>query len=312
METVHFNYNPFQIARLILIHYFEKELQSFNMKNLSHKNYPIEYSCPKFVVRSVNDTIDTLTDKQLEEIMTKIGEEKKVTDEFKTNEHVAEIFDRIVKTDLFKSFLKTNHIKYLPLDSCVIDKTTDRIYKATFGKHFETIMNIIALYPELNTLGKQDDFVLNKLEIIGAKKDDIEYYTPDDIVEKNNSNLKEYDYLAVFEKVYDDTLKSLSTPKPKEPNWYLEINAKTAIRPLKIFTHSKNIIIHNLVKYRLIDEVLKDFPEYFEDVSSDIINFAIETIKPIKTTELNGIELMELYPTYALTLKDYPDLEIYK
>lgn len=89
-----------------------------------------------------------------------------------------------------------------PFDNYIVDKTTNKLYKTQFGRHFETIMNIIQLHPELDTVEKQDDFVMSQLKLVGTTHEQ-NYYTPKDLVfHHNKSELKSFDYYKEFLNIY--------------------------------------------------------------------------------------------------------------
>lgn len=62
-------------------------------------------------------------------------------------------------------------------------------------------MNIIQLHPELDTVEKQDDFVISQLKLVGTTHEQ-NYYTPKDLVFHKNTELKEFDYYKEFLNIY--------------------------------------------------------------------------------------------------------------
>ena len=63
-------------------------------------------------------------------------------------------------------------------------------------------MNIIQLHPELDTVEKQDDFVMSQLKLVGTNHEQ-NYYTPKDLVFHNNkTELKSFNYYKEFLKIY--------------------------------------------------------------------------------------------------------------
>lgn len=127
-------------------------------------------------------------------------------DEFNIADHIDIIFDRITKTDEFKKYLKDAFFDIPPFDNYIVDKTTKKVYKTDFAHHFETIMQIIQLHPELDTVEKQDDFVMNNLKLVGADRDQ-NYYTPKDLVYINaaeQQGIEDFDYYENFLKIYEE------------------------------------------------------------------------------------------------------------
>lgn len=190
-EQVYFNYNPFHLTRLMLNMYMNRELNNFGN---TKKTY--------YMQKAVQDTTEYVSDEFLENIMETIAKEHGYDEEFNIANHIDIIFDRIIKTEEFKKYLKESFFDIPPFDNYIIDKTTNKLYKTQFGRHFETIMNIIQLHPELDTVEKQDDFVMSQLKLVGTNHEQ-NYYTPKDLVFHNNkTELKSFDYYKEFLNIY--------------------------------------------------------------------------------------------------------------
>jgi hypothetical protein len=154
-----------------------------------------------YMQKAVQDTTKYVSDAFLETIMEKIAKEHGYDKEFNLANHINIIFDRIIKTEEFKKYLKESFFEIPPLDNYIVDKKTNKLYETQFGKHFETIMNIIQSHPELDTVEKQDDFVMSQLKLVGTTHEQ-NYYTPKDLVFHNKSELKSFDYYKEFLKTY--------------------------------------------------------------------------------------------------------------
>lgn len=190
-EQVYFNYNPFHLTRLMLNMYMNKELNNFGNTKETY-----------YMQKAVQDITEYVSDEFLENIMETIAKEHGYDDEFNIANHINIIFDRIIKTEEFKKYLKESFFEIPPFDNYIVDKKTNKLYKTQFGKHFETIMNIIQLHPELDTVEKQDDFVMSQLKLVGTTHEQ-KYYTPKDLVLHNNkTELKSFDYYKEFLKIY--------------------------------------------------------------------------------------------------------------
>lgn len=189
-EQVYFNYNPFYLTRLMLNMYVNRELNNFGNTKETY-----------YIQKAVQDTTEYVSDAFLETIMETIAKEHDYNEEFNIANHIDIIFDQIIKTEEFKKYLKEAFFEIPPFDNYIVDKTTNKLYKTKFGKHFETIMNIIQLHPELDTVEKQDDFVISQLKLVGTYHEQ-NYYTPKDLVFHNNTKLKEFDYYKEFLKIY--------------------------------------------------------------------------------------------------------------
>ena len=193
-EQVYFNYNPFHLTRLMLNMYMNRELNNFGNTKETY-----------YIQKAVQDTTEYVSDEFLENIMETIAKEHGYNDEFNIANHIDMIFDKIIKTEEFKKYLKEAFFEIPPFDNYIVDKTTNKLYKTQFGKHLETIMNIIQQHPELDTVEKQDDFVMSQLKLVGTTHEQ-NYYTPKDLVFHNNTELKEFDYYKEFLKIYKKSI----------------------------------------------------------------------------------------------------------
>ena len=193
-EQVYFNYNPLYLTRLMINMYVNRQLNNFG------DTHETEY-----IQKAVQDTTEYVPDDFLDDIMKTIAKEQGCKDEFNISNHIDIIFDRITKTDEFKKYLKDAFFNIPPFDTYIVDKTTNKVYKTDFAHHFETIMDIIQLYPELDTVEKQDNFVMNNLKLVGTDRDQ-SYYTPKDLVYINDEQpeIKDFDYYENFLKIYED------------------------------------------------------------------------------------------------------------
>ena len=193
-EQVYFNYNPFHLTRLMLNMYVNRELNNFGNTKETY-----------YIQKAIQDITEYVSDEFLENIMETIAKEHGYDDEFNIANHINIIFDRIIKTEEFKKYLKEAFFEIPPFDNYIVDKTTNKLYKTQFGNHFATIMDIIQQHPELDTVEKQDDFVMSQLKLVGTTHEQ-NYYTPKDLVFHNNTNLKEFDYYKEFLKIYKKSI----------------------------------------------------------------------------------------------------------
>lgn len=193
-EQVYFNYNPFHLTRLMLNMYMNRELNNFGNTKETY-----------YIQKAVQDTTEYVSDEFLENIMETIAKEHGYDDEFNIANHINIIFDRIIKTEEFKKYLKEAFFEIPPFDNYIVDKTTNKLYKTQFGNHFATIMDIIQQHPELDTVEKQDDFVMSQLKLVGTTHEQ-NYYTPKDLVFHNNTELKEFDYYKEFLNIYKKSI----------------------------------------------------------------------------------------------------------
>lgn len=193
-EQVYFNYNPFHLTRLMLNMYMNRELNNFGNTKETY-----------YIQKAVQDITEYVSDEFLENVMETIAKEHGYDDEFNIANHIDMIFDKIIKTEEFKKYLKEAFFEIPPFDNYIVDKTTNKLYKTQFGKHFETIINIIQLHPELDTVEKQDEFVMSQLKLAGTTHEQ-NYYTPKDLVFHKNTELKEFDYYKEFLNIYKKSI----------------------------------------------------------------------------------------------------------
>ena len=76
-----------------------------------------------------------------------------------------------------------------------------------FLHHFLLAYNLQNLpHPELDTVEKQDEFVISQLKLVGTTHEQ-NYYTPKDLVSHNNkTELKSFDYYNEFLKIYNKNI----------------------------------------------------------------------------------------------------------
>ena len=184
--SIPFQVDPLWMTRQILNIFWETNLHQFNAMEISYQNTPFRHRVPKAIIYSINEVLMEIDDQLLEECISKaissgdytIGKDPKET---------LEILKTICQTNIFKKILDANHAKKPVTISYVFDKTTNIEYLADFGHHADTILTIVASHPELDTVEKADQFIMNDLIIKGYA--DNAYYVPDGELED-----KQYDY----------------------------------------------------------------------------------------------------------------------
>lgn len=184
--SIPFQVDPLWMTRQILNIFWETNLHQFNAMEISYQNAPFRHRVPKAIIYSINEVLMKIDDQLLEECISKaissgdytIGKDPKET---------LEILKTICQTNLFKKILDANHAKKPVTISYVFDKTTNIEYLADFGHHADTILTIVASHPELDTVEKADQFIMNDLIIEGYAGNS--YYVPDGELED-----KQYEY----------------------------------------------------------------------------------------------------------------------
>lgn len=90
-ETLHFQYDPIQLARQLLIIYFESKLKAFDTSLLSHGNYEIKYETPVFIREAVYDALENMSEYKIQDFMGQVAKFYDITGEFKFDLYLPEI-----------------------------------------------------------------------------------------------------------------------------------------------------------------------------------------------------------------------------
>ncbi len=310
-ETLHFQYDPIELAKQLLIIYFESKLKAFDTNLLSHGNYEIKYETPVFIREAVYDALENISDYKLNDFMIQVAKFYDITDEFKFDLYLPEIFERIVESDYFLKILEKCYQKHPVFKSYVKDLTNGNIYQARYAHHYEVVVAILSQHPELDDPEKQDDFVMNQLKLIGESYNQA-WYKPKYFVthKEDNSKLYQYDYKAAFEKVYHDARSAYKTEKP-EPSWNIIIDDYYNGKYINKIIKDKSKIIKYLVQYNVLEEAQDFEPKFFTDDIKDIINF-VQSDSELINTKSDDAELVDLKPTYDTIGYDREELIIYK
>lgn len=310
-QTLHFQYDPMELAKQILIIYFESELKAFDTSLLSHGNYEIKYETPVFIREAVYDALENISDYKLNDFMTQVAKFYDITDEFKFDLYLPQIFEKIIESEYFLEILEKYHQKHPVFDSYVKDLTSGIIYKAKYTCHYETIIAIISQHPELDTPEKQDDFVMTQLKLVGESYNQ-DWYKPKYFVvpKEDNSKLYQYDVQAAFNRVYTDALIANKTEKP-EPSWNIVIDDYENNKFINKIIKDKSKVIKYLVKYNVLKKAQDFEPEFFTDDIEDIINF-VQSDSDLINIKSYDAELVELKPTYDTIRYNREELIIYK
>ena len=309
-ETLHFQYDPMELAKQLLIIYFESKLKTFDMSLLSHGNYEIKYETPVFIREAVYDALENMSDYQLQSFMTQVAKFYDITDEFKFDLYLPEIFERIVESDYFLEILEKCYQKHPVFDSYVKDLTNNNIYKVNYSCHYEVVVAILSQHPELDTPEKQDDFVMNQLKLVGENYNQA-WYKPKYFVryKDDDTKLYQYDYKAVFEKVYHDARSAYRAEKP-EPSWNIIIDDYDNEKFINKIIKDKKKVIKYLIKYNLLEEAQDLEPDFFTDDIEDIIQF-VQNDDDLFNIKSDNAELVKLRPVHD-TVCYREELVIYK
>jgi len=87
-----------ELAKQLLIIYFESKLKAFDTSLLSHGNYEIKYETPVFICKAVYDALENMSDYQIEYFMGSVAKDYDIKDEFKFDLYLPQIFKKIIKS----------------------------------------------------------------------------------------------------------------------------------------------------------------------------------------------------------------------
>ena len=253
--SIPFQVDPLWMTRQILNIFWETNLHQFNAMEISYQNAPFRHRVPKAIIYSINEVLMEIDDQLLEECISKaissgdytIGKDPKET---------LEILKTICQTNLFKKILDANHAKKPVTDSYVFDKTTNIEYLADFGHHADTILTIVANHPELDTVEKADQFVMNDLIIKGYA--DNAYYVPDGELED-----KQYEYDLCKYRVHRLTAVDLEVTTQKLLDLFYDQHVKVSdpdFEPVYVYQLAYT---NEYTQATFIEEYGKFVDEYF-------------------------------------------------
>lgn len=310
-QTLHFQYDPIQLARQLLIIYFESKLKAFDTNLLSHGNYEIKYETPVFIREAVYDALENISDYKLQGFMGQVAKDYDITDEFKFDLYLPQIFKKIIDSEYFLNILAKNYRRHPVFTSYVKDLTNDNIYKANYSCHYEVVVAILSQHPELDTPEKQDDFVMNQLKLVGESYNQA-WYKPKHFIKHKDDDTKlyQYDYKAAFEKVYNDAISANKSEKP-EPSWHIIIDDYENNKLINKIIKDKSKVVKYLVQYNVLEEAQDFEPEFFTDDIEDIISF-VQSDSELINTKSDDAELVDLKPTYDTIGYGREELIIYK
>ena len=300
-----------ELAKQLLIIYFESKLKAFDTSLLSHGNYEIKYETPVFIREAVYDALENISDYQLQGFMGQVAKFYDITDEFKFDLYLPEIFERIVKSEYFLEILEKCYQKHPVFDSYVKDMTTNIIYKANYSCHYEVVVAILSQHPELDTPEKQDDFVMNQLKLIGESYNQA-WYKPKHFIryKDDDTKLYQYDVKAAFEKIYNDARSAYRTERP-EPSWNIIIDDYDNGKYINKVIKNKQKVIKYLIQYDVLDDAQEIAPDFFTNDINSIVEF-IQNNDELFINKSYNAELIDLKRTYDTIRYDRKELVIYK
>lgn len=255
--TIQFKADESFIARLLLEIHFEKDLYQFNQQFLSCIEKPFTYVVTKQVIWAINDFIRTVPDDILKRVIERhmvgweMGKDIKDTQRF---------FKLMLSTPEFNELLQT----HVFTDSYVIDKTTNLEYPVRgIGNHSTAIYSIIALHPELDTVEKQDEFIMNQLIVKGAASSN-DYYISDhgdmlakeiEAIDKQQTVLS---YLEMAEEQFNFKSQNATTPcyyvsYGTDYDWNVDTYSDWNSLMMDLYIYS-NSMVEEYFQYHQMDE----------------------------------------------------------
>lgn len=255
--TIQFKADELFIARLLLEIHFEKDLYQFNQQFLSCIEKPFTYVITKQVIWAINDFIRTVPDEVLKRVIERhmvnweMGKDIKDTQRF---------FKLMLSTPEFNELLQT----HVFTDSYVIDKTTNLEYPVRgIGNHSTAIYSIIALHPELDTVEKQDEFIMNQLIVKGAASSN-DYYISDhgdmlakeiEAIDKQQTILS---YLEMAEEQFNFKSQNTTTPcyyvsYGIDFDWHIDTYSDWNSLMMDLYIYS-NSMVEEYFQYHQMDE----------------------------------------------------------
>ena len=211
-ETIPFKVHPQSIIRILLEHYFCDELYQFNLDEFDKEYKTFNYRVPKPLIYAINSFIQNLTEEQIDSITKQITSATEITVD-KT--FIRDFFDAMIAHPEFEQHCLKHVEKNLDREPifnyAVFDKTTKQLYQVQgLGEHQHTIKNILRRHPELDTLDKQNDFIMQDLVLLGNFYKGSSSYTvnrhqpPNYSLDEYHDRLYRFNPLATIEQVLKD------------------------------------------------------------------------------------------------------------
>lgn len=216
-NNIAFEGNPENIQRFLLQHEFQHRYNQFDAKAVSHDATLITTRTPVWLVTTINAFLDQFN---IQEFIKRYKEHH--SEEIKVNAFLK----YLLMTDTFANFAGYNLEQYLLGDNhqdvwpnCVFDKTTKLLYPSQYGNHRGTVETILSQHRELRadteaqTIENQNDFIMNKLILIG-NKGTTDYYQAKYEVrpEELMANQKPLDIVAIVKERFATFDHALNTP----------------------------------------------------------------------------------------------------
>ena len=311
-ETIPFKVHPQSVIKILLEHYFCDELYQFNLNEFEKEYKTFNYRVPKPLIYAINSFIYNLTEEQIDSITKKVTSATDITVD-KT--FIRQFFDAMITHPEFErrclEHIEENLEREPIFDYAVFDKTTKQLYQVTgLGEHQQTIKNILRRHPELDTLEKQNNFIMNDLVLLGGFYGGSSAYTVHRHQPPNYSLDEYYDRLYRFNPV-TTIQKVLTDMQAKEPltdenkiyNYVIFDNHHEdwSDNDYALFKNSREEdFIRDLVTYNLLEVIPDNLMEKYQSLFEVFPNR-----DPDNRYELNFLEVRQ-FPIIFNTDQPYP------
>lgn len=277
-ETIPFKVHPQSIIRILLEHYFCDELYQFNLDEFDKEYKTFNYRVPKPLIYAINSFIQNLTEEQIDSITKQITSATEITVD-KT--FIRDFFDAMIAHPEFEQHclkhVEENLDREPIFNYAVFDKTTKQLYQVPgLGEHSQTIKNILRRHPELDTLNKQNDFIMNELVLLGNFYEGSGSYTvhrhqpPNYSLDEYHDRLYRFNPLATIEQVLKDIqAKEPLADKDKIYNYVIIDNLQEnwSENDYALFKNAhEEEFIRDLVTYNLLEAIPDNLIEKYQSL----------------------------------------------
>lgn len=311
-ESIPFKVHPQSIIKILLEHYFCDELYQFNIEEFEKEYKALHYHVAKPLIYAINSFIHNLTEEQIDHITKQVTSDTEITI---NKVFIRDFFDAMIAYPDFETHCMSHveeNLKREPIfDYAVFDKTTKQLYQVPgLGEHQQTIKNVLRHHPELDTLEKQNNFIMNDLVLLGGFYGGSNAYTvhrhqpPKYSLDEYYNRLYRFNPVTTIQKVLTDM-------KAKEPlanedkiyNYVIFDNHEEdwSENDYALFKNSREEeFIRDLVTYNLLEAIPDNLMEKYQSLFE-----VFPSRDPDNRYELNFLEIRQ-FPIIFNTDQPYP------
>ena len=277
-ETIPFKVHPLSVIRILLEHYFCDELYQFNLEEFEKEYKTLNYRIPKPLIYAINSFIQNLTEEQVDKITKQVTSATNITVD---KAFIRDFFDAMITHPAFEQHCMEHveeNLEREPIfDYAVFDKTTKQLYQVPgLGEHSQTIKNILRRHPELDTLDKQNDFIMQDLVLLGNFYGGPSAYTvhrhqpPKYSLDEYYERLYRFNPVATIQKIVTDiNAKETLRPEDKIYNYVIIDNHHEdwSDNDYALFKNSREEdFIRDLVTYNLLEAIPDNLIEKYHNL----------------------------------------------